>query len=391
MGIHDRDYVFKQHRQSAFGHTPVTVWLIVINVAVFVIGMFLSNVGTPMYIRSERVRPPKDASPALLAQLEKVKTSDLVLDADYRNVVDDSGIAQPTATYATAADKTKVNNVLVKLRAHPATGVVFYKDFYLVQPVLSAWGHFSTARLLAGEVWRLITFQFLHASIMHILFNMMALWIFGRVTEERMGSSSRYLAFYLICGLSGGLMYLMLNGLGTAAAQLGFSIPGLLPGSMTAPLVGASAGVFGVMMSAAYLEPRMQLALFGLIPVSIRALAYGSIIIAALTVLFRWNNAGGEAAHIGGAIAGFFFIRRSHLLKDFFAEFTDLWDRVRGLFGGKKKLRIAQDSRPKTLREVDPELDAQVDKILVKYREQGPASLSTDELAILKRATDMKK
>lgn len=388
MGIYDRDYVFKQRRQSAFGHTPVTVWLVIINVAVFVIGMFLSNVGAPMYVRSERVNPPANVPAEVVASINLNK---LVTEPDYRNVVDVGGMSQPSGNFATAADKTKINNALMKLRADPGTGIVVYKDFYRVQPMVDVWGHFSTARLLAGEVWRLITFQFLHASIMHILFNMMALWIFGRVTEERMGSSSRYLAFYLICGLSGGLLYLVLNGLGNLASMFNFTIPGLLPGSSTAPLVGASAGVFGVMMAAAYLEPRMQLALFGVIPVSIRALAYGSIIVAALTVLFRWNNAGGEAAHIGGAIAGFFFIRRSHLLKDFFAEFTDLWDRIRGLFGGKKSLRIAKDSRPKTLREIDPGLDAQVDKILKKYHEQGAASLSTEELAILKRATDMKK
>ncbi len=388
MGIYDRDYVFKRRPESAFGRTPVTIWLIIINVAVFFVGMFLSNIGTPMFIRSEHVKPPENAPAAVVAA---IKPSDLVADAQFRYVIGDSGIAQPSANYASAADKAKVGTLLMKLRADPKSGIVVYKDFYVVRPILDAWGHFSTARLLAGEVWRLITFQFLHASIMHIVFNMMGLWIFGRLTEERMGSSSRYLAFYLICGLAGGLMYLLLNGLGNLAAMFGYSIPGLLPGSATTPLVGASAGVFGVMLAAAYLEPKLMVALFGFIPLSIRALAYGSVILAVLTIVFRWNNAGGEAGHLGGAIAGYFFIRRSHLLKDFFAEFTDLWDRFRELFGGKKRLRIAQDSRPKTLREVDPELDAKVDKILIKYREQGPASLSPEELGILKKATDLKK
>lgn len=387
MGIYDRDYVFKR-RETAMGRSPVTIWLIIVNVVVFLFSAFTSNIGTPVYDHSERVKPPEKAPAQVVAA---IKESDLVADAEYRNVVDVSGIAQPTGNYASAADTSRVGNLLIKLRADPKSGIVVYKDFYRVIPIFEAWGHFSTARLLAGEVWRLVTFQFLHEGIMHILFNMMGLWIFGRLTEERMGSSSRYLAFYLICGLSGGLMYLVLNGLGNFAAMGGFSVPGLLPGSATAPLVGASAGVFGVIMAAAYLEPRLQILLFGFIPMSIRALAYGSVIVAIITVLFRGNNAGGEAAHIGGAIAGYFFIRRSHLLKDFFAEFTDLWDRIRGVFGGKKQLGIAKDSRPKTLREIDPELDARVDTILNKYREQGPASLSAEELGILKRATDMKK
>jgi hypothetical protein len=235
---------------------------------------------------------------------------------------------------------------------------------------------------------------------MHLLFNMLGLWIFGRLTEEGIGSSRRYLAFYLMCGLCGGLMYLILNGLGNIAASLGYpNIPGLLPGSAAAPLVGASAGVFGVIMAAAYLQPQLQvMLLIPPIPVKIRNLAYAYVIIAIIVVLFNWSNAGGEAAHLGGAIAGYFFIRRSHLLKDFFAEFTDIAERVKGWFGGKPKLRLAgldaappakAPSRGTSLRDIDPKLEAEVDRILAKSNASGIDSLTPDELATLKRSTDL--
>jgi hypothetical protein len=173
----------------------------------------------------------------------------------------------------------------------------------------------------------------------------------------------------------------------------------LLPGSAAAPLVGASAGVFGVIMAAAYLQPQLQvMLLIPPIPVKIRNLAYAYVIIAIIVVLFNWSNAGGEAAHLGGAIAGYFFIRRSHLLKDFFAEFTDIAERVKGWFGGKPKLRLAgldaappakAPSRGTSLRDIDPKLEAEVDRILAKSNASGIDSLTPDELATLKRSTDL--
>ena len=65
--------------------------------------------------------------------------------------------------------------------------------------------HFSTKRVIGGaELWRLITFQFMHADMYHVLFNMMALYFFGSLIENVLGGK-RYLAFYLICGVAGGL------------------------------------------------------------------------------------------------------------------------------------------------------------------------------------------
>ena len=99
------------------------------------------------------------------------------------------------------------------------------------------------------EFWRFVTFQFLHANWLHLFFNMLALWIFGPLVEAHMGFK-RYAAFYLMCGIAGALMYLALN---LAAILIGpaANIPGLLSNDPRVSLVGASAGVFGVLMAAA--------------------------------------------------------------------------------------------------------------------------------------------
>ncbi|CAN0591988.1 unnamed protein product, partial [Laminaria digitata] len=109
------------------------------------------------------------------------------------------------------------------------------------------------------EVWRLITFQFLHSpsSIAHIAFNMLGLWIFGPMVERYLGGR-KYLAYYLVCGLFGGLTFVLLTVLGNV---LNIGMPGLLTYDFNSPLVGASAGVFGVIVACAYISPNTEIML----------------------------------------------------------------------------------------------------------------------------------
>jgi len=175
-------------------------------------------------------------------------------------------------------------------------------------------GFFSTkTAVFEGQVWRFVTFQFLHAGLLHILLNMWVLFMFGPQVEQYLGSR-RYLAFYLLSGVAGAALYLLLNLGGNVFPNL----PLLLPYRPQTPLVGASAGVFGVLLALAYLRPtdRITLLLFFIIPVSlqIRTLAYGLVAIGLLTVYSGGANAGGEAGHLGGALFGALFIRHPHWL-----------------------------------------------------------------------------
>ena len=227
-------------------------------------------------------------------------------------------------------------------------------------------GHFST---LTGfgrlEVWRLVTFQFLHANLLHLAFNMFGLWIFGSLVEGYLGRR-KYLAFYLVCGIFGGLMYLTLN----LAGILGVPLPGVLNIHQTTQLVGASAGVFGVIMACAYIDPKSVVdLLFPPISIRMRTLAYGYVALALYNLLVGGSNAGGDAAHVGGAIAGFFFIRNSHLLVDFFD--------------------VLNDSRKAATRQGPSE--AELDRVLAKTRRDGLASLNTRERRVLAEASKARR
>lgn len=254
---------------------------------------------------------------------------------------------------------------------------------------LEFFGHFSSARAfffyttnnqgganlhLTLEVWRFISFQFLHANLMHIFFNMFGLFIFGGMVEEYLGRK-KYLAFYLTCGIFGALAYLILN------------LVGFLINDPRTPLIGASAGVFGVIVACAYIQPNMIVQLlFPPIPLKMKWMAYGYVGIAGVNLIMQGQNAGGDAAHIGGAVAGFFFIRNSHLLRDFFDVFqnSNKPKKARPTRARRAPGRGQQSERGQARKPSDDE----VDRVLRKVSASGLHSLSKKEKEILRKASE---
>jgi membrane associated rhomboid family serine protease len=168
---------------------------------------------------------------------------------------------------------------------------------------LQFWGHFSKFYAIDDwQFWRFITFQFLHGSVYHLAFNMLALYFFGPLVEAYF-QPRQFLIYYLLCGVGGALFYLVL-------LLLGWQI-----GADWAPLIGASAGIFGVLLAAAIIAPHITVYILGLIPVPLLTMAYFFIIYAVLQVLLKGDNAGGEAAHLGGAAMGVLLMRRPQWLE----------------------------------------------------------------------------
>ena len=135
-------------------------------------------------------------------------------------------------------------------------GVVISKGVENAMTPFKKYLHFSTENAIYGlHYWRLIGFQFIHAGFAHLLFNMIGLYFFGPLVEQYLGGK-RYLAFYLLCGIFGALLYLILNLGGTIMS--GVAIPGFLINDTLTPLVGASAGVFGILLAGAFLAPNIK-------------------------------------------------------------------------------------------------------------------------------------
>ena len=142
---------------------------------------------------------------------------------------------------------------------------------------------FSPSDILTlARPWTVITYMFLHGSLTHILFNMIALYFFGSRVEQRLGSQ-RFLALYFISGISGALV------------SLSFS---------TAPILGASAAVFGVMLAFARFWPRDQIYIWGILPIEARWLVVISTVIALLGI----GTGVAHFAHLGGFLGGFLYL-----------------------------------------------------------------------------------
>ena len=249
-------------------------------------------------------------------------------------------------------------------------------------PSLYDFGYLSVYQAIQRmEVWRLITFQFLHDpnSILHVGFNMFGMWVFGPMVEQYLGGK-KYLAFYLMCGLSGGLLFILLNLIGA------YTPLHILRDGFQTPLIGASAGVFGVIVACAYVSPHSVIQLlFPPIPMKMRTFAYGYVAFALFSLLIGSHNAGGEAAHVGGAIAGYFFIRKHHLLSDFFDVFGD--SRPGAAKNTRRKtVRNRQHGAPYKGASKMPS-KSEIDAILDKVSQHGLASLTEKEKKKLAEAS----
>jgi membrane associated rhomboid family serine protease len=351
MGIYDRDYIRDVRPAAGGGFGParmktwsVTTWIIIVCVAIFVIDNFF---------------PPR---PVFMGRF---------LFPEFK------GIEQFSYGETVAVAPGVYVHMLVGPNGQPIGG----ERYHLMTP-LREWLHLSTMRgfIQIGQFWRLIGFQFLHANVTHLLFNMLGLFFFGPMVERYLGSK-RYLAFYLLCGIFGALTYLALNLCGIVAAEAfgpDIRIPGLLFDNPYTPLIGASAGVFGILMAGAYLAPNAMVLVFFVLPMRLSTLAYVLVGVALISVIMGGGNAGGEAAHLGGAAAGFYFIRRPHHLHGFF----DVLGRVDPTShhyrrGGARRAPPAPRRAP----------DAEIDRILQKITDHGIHSLTEREKRILAEAS----
>jgi len=136
------------------------------------------------------------------------------------------------------------------------------------------------------------------------------------------------------------------------------------------PLVGASAGVFGVLLASARIAPRQSVYVMFVIPMRLASAVYIFLFLAVINLIAGGSNAGGDAAHVGGAIAGAYLIRNPHILRDF--------------------VRLLPERRgavpPPVVREHRSRVELELDRILEKVDRDGTESLTGEERRFLRQA-----
>lgn len=207
---------------------------------------------------------------------------------------------------------------------------------------------------MALQIWRLVTYQFLHGDIFHIFFNMLILFFFGPILE-RLWASKRFLIFYLTCGAMGGILYPVLVGMGFLEAG---------------PMIGASGAIYGMLAAMAIMYPKMQVLVFGIFPVPLGILA---IIMAFISFigLMGGPNAGGEAAHLAGMAAGAIYVLWKPWLE-------------------KSRVKTQKGSWERKMQK-EKDFQVRLDEILDKVHNSGLSSLTRKEKKILREATRREK
>lgn len=149
--------------------------------------------------------------------------------------------------------------------------------------------------VLHGKMWQLVTYSFLHAGLGHIFFNMLSLWMFGSRLEQDWGRQ-RFLEFYFFCVIGGGLSTVLV------------SYAHILGMDPRVPTVGASGGIFGLLVAFGVLYSRARVYVWGIFPIEARWLAIIWVGLALYAALASTGSVN-EIAHLGGALFGYIYLK----------------------------------------------------------------------------------
>lgn len=230
----------------------------------------------------------------------------------------------------------------------------------------------SQLNMILIRFWTLLTYMFVHVGFMHILFNMLWLYWFGKIflsyfNDRTLGS------LYVIGGLAGALLYILAFN----------TIPYYIYESGHGIMIGASASVMAIVMAAAFYRPdvTLNLFLFGRIKIIYIAIA---VFVIDFFSLSNGNNPGGHVAHIGGAIAGYLFANQYKKGNDFTLPISRFLDKIANLF----KKRKYKGAHKVVYRKPESDYDynyrkaqesKKIDAILDKLKQSGYDSLSSEE------------
>ncbi len=208
------------------------------------------------------------------------------------------------------------------------------------------------------KIWQLVTYMFLHDpyGIMHILFNMLFLWMFGVELEHEWGSKE-FLKYYFITGIGAGVINILLSG---------------------ATTIGASGAVYGIMLAYALRYPNRLIYIYFLFPVKIKYFMAFLFLVQFFSTFSPYSDGIAHAAHLGGIVIGFIYLKYWYL-------FYKLKSNVSSLFQGTKsgsrfKYTKGKDDKTEYYRRV-------IDDLLDKINRVGYLNLTDEEKKLLEEGS----
>lgn len=237
--------------------------------------------------------------------------------------------------------------------------------------------------LTNGFIWQFATYLFLHGNLWHLLFNLLALWMFGNPLEGIWGSK-RFLRYFFITGI----------GAGIASSILDFHSP---------PIVGNSGAIYGILVAFAITFPETEILAFLFFPMKAKHFV---VLLGAIELYSSFQSSAGSniahIAHLSGAVIGYFILRPppfnfQELMKRFQqkrkTQGYNKGDKSRPftLLTGSSKTDLNKTNSNPLLSQLSDDFQAKVDAVLDKIRLHGMQSLSPEERRILELASDRLK
>jgi membrane associated rhomboid family serine protease len=231
-------------------------------------------------------------------------------------------------------------------------------------------------RAVFTQPWTFFTYMFVHGGLLHLLANMLMLFVFGTAVESRLGSR-HFILYYLFCGVGAAVFSLLLAGVMPIGA-----------------FVGASGAVLGVAVAFAIFWPDAELIVFPIpVPIKARTLVIGLVILDIVGSQLWPNDGIAHIAHVGGALFGYLFFRIQSLSRHSPSQAAQAVERVVMVQSGSSepdRRTPVTPMRPRRRVDADP-VAAEVDRVLDKISEKGISSLTAAERRFLDEVAKKKK
>lgn len=223
---------------------------------------------------------------------------------------------------------------------------------------------------LIRRPWTVITYMFTHFNFLHVFFNLLMFYWFGRIFLQYF-TERQLLSIYVMGGITGAAFFLVLMNI----------IPGLQQ-FLGSDMLGASAAIMAIVIGISFYVPNYTLYLLFLGPVKLKYIALFMLVLDVMMIASY--NAGGHIAHLGGALYGYIFIRQFQKGKDPGRWVNDILDKLVTVFKPRPKLNVTyrNDVRNMTDEEYNKkkaDMQYEIDRILDKIAQSGYESLTKKE------------
>jgi membrane associated rhomboid family serine protease len=252
--------------------------------------------------------------------------------------------------------------------------------------IVTQFGIYNFEAVERGEVWRLLTSAFLHATVLHIAFNMLVLYWAGSRLEERFGTTE-FVLLYLTAALFDGLFRFIL--------QAASFVP-------PTDALGASGAISAVLVVYAFLYPHQRVLIWFILPMPVWLLVVIYVALDTLGVIGVGDPGVGHAAHLGGALFGLLYYQLGMHLSSVAPSWPNRSEKR------TPSLRIVRpdpedsdedrdvvpagvETPPRAAEASDEPLETRVDRVLEKVSKHGQESLTEDERELLFRASELYK